>query len=91
MIMDAITDANDADEQLMGLYNMIEENLAVPFDTNLLGVAVTVTRIELITHGITATCVRGQHRQSIHLLDLPLPTPPPPGWERIAAYRQWAG
>ena len=29
-------------------------------------------------------------RLSIPILDLPLPAPPPPGSEWIAAYRHWA-
>jgi len=31
-----------------------------------------------------------KYRQEIPVLDLPLPDPPPAGWEWIAAYRQWA-
>ena len=40
--------------------------------------------------GLVANCVRGRHKQAIHLLDLPMPEPPPKGAERIAAYRHWA-
>jgi hypothetical protein len=36
-----------------------------------------------------ADCARGRHRQEIHVLDLPLPEPPPKGAEWIAAYRRW--
>lgn len=36
-----------------------------------------------------ATMVEGD-RQTIHLLDLPLPEPPPEGAKWIAAYRHWA-
>jgi hypothetical protein len=69
---------------------MIEENLAVPFETTVLGVTVTVEGISQTSAGIVADCVRGEHRQAIYLFDLPLPTPPPPGSEWIAAYRHWA-
>jgi hypothetical protein len=62
----------------------------VPFETTVLGFAVTVEGIGLTSSGIMATCVRGQHRQVIAILNLPLPTPHPPGSEWIAAYRQWA-
>jgi hypothetical protein len=90
MIADAVVDANDQDEALMGFHGMLEENLAVPFSTKVLGVAVTVRSIVLTSNGIRATCVRGGHTQDIDLLDLPLPAPPPRGSEWIAAYRRWA-
>ena len=89
MISEAIVDAHDKDEQVSGFYNILEEELAVPFETTVLGFAVTVEGVVLTSSGITATCVRGQHRQAIAILDLPLPTPRPPGSEWIAAYRRW--
>ena len=58
---------------------MIEEHLAVPFRTTVLGVEVTITKIDLLPgSGIVAICSRGKHRQAIGILDLPLPTPPLP-------------
>jgi hypothetical protein len=86
----AIVDAHDEDEQVSGFYDLIEEHLAVPFETTVLGVSVTVEDIGLMSNWITAICVRGQHQQAISILDLPLPEPPPAGWEWIAAYRHWA-
>ena len=91
VIAQATVDANGEDEQLMGFHDVLEENLAVPFDTIVLGVPVTVKSVTLTSSGITAICVRGKYQQQIHLLDLPLPTPPPPGAHWIAAYRRWAG
>jgi hypothetical protein len=70
---------------------MIEEQLAVPFTTTVLGVEVTVRKVDLAADTIVAVCARGRHRQKIDLLDLPLPTPPPDGAEWIDAYRHWAG
>jgi Calcium binding len=90
MVEEATIDAYDEEEQLMGFANLIEENVAVPFDTTILGVKVTVTRIGQGPGGIVAHCTRGKHRQAISLLDLPLPEPPPAGAEWIAAYRHWA-
>jgi hypothetical protein len=87
----AIVDAYGEDEQLAGFYTMIEENLAFPFTTRVLGVEVTVKGIDLTDCGIAAICVRGTHRQSIAILGLPLPAPPPPGSEWITAYGHWAG
>jgi hypothetical protein len=91
MIEDATVDAYNDGEQLTGLFTMIEEHLAVPFTTPVLGVEVTVTKVDLTGDSIVAICVRGRDRQRIDLLDLPLPTPPPDGTAWIDAYRHWAG
>ena len=77
-------------EQTIGWLTMIDENLAVPFETTVLGVQVTVERVDLNeSEQIVALCTRGRNRQSLPILDLPLPTPPPDGAEWIEAYRQW--
>ncbi len=89
---EATVDCHDDDEQLAGLYTMIQENLAVPFRTTVLGVEVTVEDIDMTDHGtIAACCRRGRHRQAICVLDLPLPKPLPEGTEWIEAYRHWVG
>lgn len=90
MIEEATIDGHDEEEQLMGFANLIEENVAVPFETTVLGVKVTVTSIGQESGRLVANCVRGKHRQEISLLDLPLPELPPRGAEWIAAYRHWA-
>lgn len=90
MVAEATIDCYGEEEQLTGLATMIENELKVPFRTTVLGLAVTVRRVTYAPHGLVADCVRGQHRQAIHLLDLPLPEPPPKGAEWIAAYRHWA-
>jgi hypothetical protein len=85
-------DAYDEDEQLSGFHVMIEDNLAVPFETTVLGIPVTVTKIDYRPGtGIVAICHRGGHRQAIGILDLPLPEPRPAGAEWVDAFRQWAG
>lgn len=86
MIEEATVDCNDEEEALTGFATMIEDNLLVPFETTVLGVKVTVTQT---SHGLVADCARGRHRQAIHVLDLPLPEPPPEGAGWIAAYRRW--
>ncbi|MET8253417.1 hypothetical protein [Micromonospora sp. NPDC005197] len=91
MIEEATVDAYGDDEQLTGLFTMIEEHLVVPFTTTVLGVEVTVLKVDLIADSIVAVCTRVRHRQRIGLLDLPLPTPAPDGRAWIDAYRQWAG
>ena len=91
LVEEAIVDAYGEDEQLAGFYTMIEENLVLPFTTMVLGVEVTVEGIDLMDCGIAASCVRGVHRQSIAIRDLPLPASSPPGSEWIRAYGHWAG
>jgi hypothetical protein len=90
MVEEATIDAHDGEEQLMGFFNILEEELALPFKTTVLGVAVTVAHLGQTATGIVAHCVRGKHSQAIHLIDLPLPEPPPQGAEWIAAYQLWA-
>lgn len=91
MIEEATIDAYGDDEQLTGLFTILEEHLAVPFTTTVLGVEVTVRKIDLTADTIVAVCARGHHRQRIDLLDLPLPTPAPDDAAWIDAYRHWAG
>ena len=63
----------------------------VPFDTEILGVEVTVERIDMTDYEqIVAVCTRGKSRQRIAILELPLPDLPPAGAEWIDAYRRWA-
>jgi hypothetical protein len=87
----ATVDAYDEYEQLASFYTVIEEHLAIPFQTTVLGIEVTVTKIDLLPgSGVVAICSRGKNRQAIGILDLPLPTPLPAGAEWIDAYRHWA-
>jgi len=90
MVAEATIDCHDEEEQLTGLATMVENNLEVPFTTTILGLAVTVTGATHASHGLVADCVHGQHEQAIHILDLPMPEPPPKGAEWIVAYRHWA-
>ncbi|ANZ14803.1 hypothetical protein O1L44_02325 [Streptomyces noursei] len=90
LIEQATVDAYDDEEQLTGLYTMLEEHLAVPFKTVVLGVEVTVKKVDLTPGSqIVAVCTHGRHRQAIGILDLPLPDPAPKGVEWIEAYRHW--
>ncbi|MBI2403395.1 MAG: hypothetical protein HYV20_11825 [Gemmatimonadetes bacterium] len=91
MIAEATVDAYGESEQRTGFYTKIEESLALPFETELLGARATVERIDLtVGDEIVAVCRRGAKRQRIPILDLPLPQPRPAGAEWIEAYRRWA-
>jgi len=73
MVEAATVDAYGELEQTTGWFTMIEENLAVPFETVVLGVPVTVERVELnASEQIVAICRRGRSRQGLSILDLPL-------------------
>jgi hypothetical protein len=88
LIEEAVVDAYDDEERRMGFFTMLENNLAVPFETEVLGVPVEVTEIALNdAQEIVAVCRHGQHTQRIPLVDLPLPSPPPEGFAWIEAYR----
>lgn len=69
LVEDAIVDAYGESEERTGLFTMIEEHLVLPFDTEVLGVTVSVVRIDLtVADEIVAICRRGTQRQ-------PLPNP----------------
>lgn len=90
LIEEATVDCYNESEQRTGFYTMLEENLGLPFETDVLGVPVTVERIDLTrAEEIVAICRRGRARQAIPILDLPLPVPAPRGAEWIEAYRRW--
>lgn len=91
LVAEATVDAYGESEQRTGFLTMIGDNLNLPFETELLGVPVTVERIDLTeADEIVAICRRGRKRQAVPILALPLPTPPPAGAEWIEAYRRWA-
>ena len=92
LIEQATIDCYNDSEQVTGLFTLLEEHLRMPFQTKVLGVAVTITSVDLTTSDqIIAICQRDGHRQTIPILDLPLPTPAPSGWEWAEAYRRWLG
>ena len=92
MIEEATVDAYGDSEQTTGWYTMLEEHLALPFETTMLGVVVNVARLDLRgDNNIVAICTRGRERQAVPILDLPLPRSRPVGAEWIEAYRQWVG
>ncbi|MEY9966182.1 hypothetical protein ABIA33_004241 [Streptacidiphilus sp. MAP12-16] len=91
MAEEATVDCYDEDEAPSGWHAMIDEYLAVPFETVVLGVAVVVEAVDLRGSQIVAVCSRGVHRQAIGILDLPLPSPAPEGAQWIEAFCHWAG
>jgi len=91
LIEEAITDAYTRAEQAVGFHATIEQHLALPFETVVLGAPVTAKTVDVTPEGgLVVICYRGRERQAIPILELPLPDPPPSGWEWIEAYRRWA-
>ena len=91
LIEEATVDAYGEEEQATSFYTVLEEHLPLPFDTVVLGVDVTVEKLDLTDRNddIVVVCKRGRERQKLSILDLPLPDPPPEGWQWIEAYRYW--
>ena len=90
LIEEAVADANGESEQAMGFYTMLENDLQLPFETQILGVAVNVESIDITEDDqLVAVCRKGKTKQRISLSELPLPSPPPEGAEWIVAYRYW--
>jgi hypothetical protein len=59
LIEEAVVDAYGDEEQRVGFLTMLDEHLAVPFQTEIPGIAVTVERIELTDdEQIVAICSR---------------------------------
>ncbi len=66
MIEEATVDAYNDEEQITGLFTMLEEHLVLPFDTDMLGITVTVTKLDLTAgNEIVVICRRDAHKQAI--------------------------
>lgn len=90
LIQEATADAHDESEQAMGFHAVIEDELRLPFDTEVLGTTVTVESVDLTADDrLVAVCRKGKARQRSSLADLPLPSPLPEGAKWILAYRYW--
>jgi hypothetical protein len=90
LVEEATIDAYGDAQQATGFFTMMENDLATPFATQVLGVEVAVEGVDMTEEDyIVAVCRRGAKRQRISILDLPLPSPPPAGAEWIEAYRHW--
>jgi hypothetical protein len=91
LIDEATGDAYTEAEQVSGFLTAIQDNLALPFVTRVLGAEVSVERVELTgADEIVDVCRRGRTRQAVPILALPLPKPAPNGTKWIEAYRRWA-
>ena len=72
LVEEATVDAHDESEQTTGFYTMFEEHLALPFKTEVLGVEVTVERIDITDdEQIITVCARGKSRRRIPITESP--------------------
>ena len=91
LIAEATVDCSNESEACTSLFEMIHEHLEIPFVTTVLGVAVTVTAVDITDDDqIVAVCRRGRDLLRVALLELPMPDPRPGGAEWVDAYRHWA-
>ena len=80
LIEEATVDAYNESEQVTWFYTMIEDNMAFPFETEVLGVKVVVTGVDLTDdEQIVAVCKRGKSRQRIPVLEAKIAGLPPLG------------
>ena len=89
LVEEALVDAYGESEQVTGFYTMMENDLRLPFETEILGMTVIVEGIDITEDDqLVAVCRKDKTKQRISMLELPLPLPPA-GAEWIAAYRYW--
>ena len=75
LVEEAIVDAYNESEQRCGLFTMMEDRLALPFETEVLGVPVTVERVDLTeADEVVAICRHGRNPADTH----PRPAPAQP-------------
>ena len=90
LVEEALVDAYGESEQVTAFYTMMENDLRLPFETEILGVTVIVEGIEITEDDqLVAVCRKDKTKQRISLSELPLPLALPKGAEWIAAYRYW--
>ena len=90
MVHYAMQDAYGPNEQAWAWQCVVEDRLALPFETMIFGAKVAVVAIDVTNdNAVVAVCKRGRERRTIPLADLPLPRPTPEGAEWVTAYKRW--
>ena len=91
LIEEATIDANDTQEQLMGLATMLKEGVELPFEAKVIGEQVTVIDLEQAGDGfgVKAVCKRGNHKYKVDLTSIEWVAPLPAGFKWIEAYLEW--
>ena len=90
LVEEALVDAYGESEQVTSFYTMMENDLRLPFETEILGMTMIVEGIDITEDDqLVAMCRKGKTKQRVSLSELPLPSPLPDGAEWIVAYRYW--
>lgn len=91
LIEEATIDCYGEEEQMTGLWTMIEENVICPFKARVVGEVVTVTGFSWPSGkcDFMAICKRKGQRYEIDLSSLEWSEPRPEGFEWIEAYVAW--
>ncbi len=91
LIEEATVDCYDEEEEMTGLWTMIEENVICPFRARVAGEIVTVTGFVWTpnSRGFMAHCERNGQRYQVDLHSLEWSEPRPAGFEWIEAYFEW--
>jgi hypothetical protein len=80
LIEQAIVDAYGPDEQAVGFHATLEQELALPFDSTVLGVKVSVRKLDVTDHGeVVAVCFRAREDRQFRSLTFHFPSPHRPG------------
>ena len=86
----ALTDAYGEYEQRGGWYELINQNLSVPFKTSILGIEAIVVKVDLNEDSqVVALVTRGNSSMEVRLEDVALLAPLTKGAEWVFAYRRW--
>jgi hypothetical protein len=88
LVEEALADAGES-EQVTAFFTVMENDLRLPFETEILGMTVIVEGIDITDDELVAVCRKDKAKQQISLSELPLPSPLPKGAEWIVAYRYW--
>ncbi len=90
LIEEAIVDAYGEQEQRVGFYTMLCDNLAFPFKAKIIGEEVTVSKLTMKDEQrILAVCQSKGRNYSVDIMDLEINTARVDASQWIAAYREW--
>ncbi len=89
MIKEATVDSYGDEEQMMGLFNEIEDKLSIPFKAKVLGEEVEIIDFEQAdTYHLNAICQRNDKKYKIDILNLEYEPKNVNGYEWLEAYRK---
>ena len=93
LIEEAMVDCYGEDEQVWGLFYILEERLRFPLQAVVLGKAVTIVGLDdsrsNLRRGIIARLRKGDQEYTVALSDLEVVNPDPVSAEWLEAYRYW--